>query len=109
MLVSSMATPPAAPRVCVIGAGAAGLVSAKALRAAGLECTVMDQREEVGGVWNRRSTYTSAPENPVYDSLHTNLPKEMMQFWDFPWDPSLPSCTHRWSQTAPTPDLSHHP
>lgn len=91
MAVAAAASPPRPRSVCVIGAGAAGLASAKALRAAGLECTVLEQREEVGGVWNRRASHTTAAENPVYDSLHTNLPKEMMQFWDFPWDASLPS------------------
>ncbi len=40
-------------RVCIIGAGAAGLVAAKECREAGLDVTVLERRQqdEVGGLW----------------------------------------------------------
>ncbi len=40
-------------RVCVIGAGAAGLVATKECREAGLDVTVLEKRQqgEVGGIW----------------------------------------------------------
>ncbi|CAG8487631.1 10787_t:CDS:2 [Ambispora gerdemannii] len=38
-------------RVCVIGAGAAGLVSAKNLRDEGLEVKVYERNAQLGGVW----------------------------------------------------------
>ncbi len=42
-------------RVCVIGAGFAGLAAADALAAAGTEAIVLEARERVGGrVWSRR-------------------------------------------------------
>ena len=82
---------PPGKTVCVIGAGAAGLASARAMRAAGLLPTVLEQRSSVGGVWNREAGAVAVCENPVYDGLHTNLPKELMQFRDFPFDRSLPS------------------
>ncbi len=85
----SSAPPPL--HVCILGAGAAGLVSAKTLRAAGLKCTIIEQRGRIGGVWSREATHVGPSENPVYDSLKTNLPKEVMQFCDFPFPSELPS------------------
>jgi putative flavoprotein involved in K+ transport len=49
---------PASSSICVIGAGAAGLASAAALRRAGAEVTVLERRE-VGSAWAAR-----------YDCLH---------------------------------------
>ena len=40
-----------APRVAVIGAGVSGVVSARHLRAAGLETTVYERSSAAGGVW----------------------------------------------------------
>jgi phytoene dehydrogenase-like protein len=39
----------AAPRVCIIGAGLAGLACARRLTEAGLACTVLERSDEVGG------------------------------------------------------------
>lgn len=38
-------------RVAVVGAGAAGLATAKEMRARGHQVVVIDQADEVGGVW----------------------------------------------------------
>lgn len=74
-------------RVCVIGAGAAGLASARRLREAGHSPIVLERGDTVGGLWalGRR------PGGVLYDGLVTNLPKEVMAFHDFPFDPALPS------------------
>ncbi len=40
---------PAAPRVCIIGAGLAGLACARRLSEAGLACTVLERSDGVGG------------------------------------------------------------
>ncbi|XP_045771570.1 senecionine N-oxygenase isoform X2 [Maniola jurtina] len=78
-------------RVCVIGAGAAGLCAARHLiaEACVAEVDVLEQSGQLGGTW----VYT---ENVGYDdfglpihtsmykSLRTNLPKEIMGFPDFP-------------------------
>ncbi|MEX0817392.1 MAG: NAD(P)/FAD-dependent oxidoreductase [Gaiellales bacterium] len=43
------------PRVCVIGAGLAGLVAAESLQTAGWEVVVLEARDRVGGrVWSER-------------------------------------------------------
>ena len=76
-----------AKQVCIVGAGASGLVSAKVLREAGLSCTIIEQRNLVGGVWSRDEANVGRHENPIYDSLRTNLPKELMQFDDFEFSP----------------------
>ncbi|XP_032518605.1 senecionine N-oxygenase-like isoform X2 [Danaus plexippus] len=78
-------------RVCVVGAGAAGLCSARHLLAEPLvsRVDILEQSSGLGGTW----VYT---ENVGYDdfglpihtsmykSLRTNLPKEVMGFPDFP-------------------------
>ncbi|XP_034830912.1 senecionine N-oxygenase isoform X1 [Maniola hyperantus] len=78
-------------RVCVVGAGAAGLCAARHLIAEPCVTAVdvLEQSGQLGGTW----VYT---ENVGYDdfglpihtsmykSLRTNLPKEIMGFPDFP-------------------------
>ncbi|XP_044263463.1 senecionine N-oxygenase-like [Tribolium madens] len=76
-------------RVAIIGAGAAGLASARHVSAQGIECEVLEMAPEVGGTW----VYTDDIEKdslgyPVhtamYKGLRANLPKEIMGFPDFP-------------------------
>ena len=81
-LASTDAPPPV--RVCVVGAGAAGLASAKVFTAAGAVVSVIEQRGTVGGLWSDDGA-TDVEQSPVYDSLRTNLPTQLMQFWDFPF------------------------
>lgn len=38
-------------KVCVVGAGLSGLVSAKVLQEDGFEVTVFEKAPELGGVW----------------------------------------------------------
>ena len=63
-------------RVCVLGAGIAGLVTAKVLRDDGFEVSVFEKKPNIGGVWAPSRTY---PE------LRTNTPREMYEFSDFPY------------------------
>ncbi|CEL95474.1 unnamed protein product [Vitrella brassicaformis CCMP3155] len=71
--------------VAVIGAGAGGLVAARHLRDAGLAVRVFESSGQVGGIW------VYGDHSAMYDSLRTNIPKEIMAFSDVPFDPSLPS------------------
>ena len=42
-------------KVCVIGGGVAGLQTVDRLQNVGIECTLMESKPDVGGVW--RSNY----------------------------------------------------
>ena len=82
-------------RVCVIGAGASGLCTARHLLAYNenedtklkIEPVVFEKSQNVGGLWN----YEEAENNPhssIYSGLRSNLPKEIMGFPDYPFPPS---------------------
>ena len=84
-------------KIAVIGAGAAGLVSAREALREGHSVTVYEKSGGVGGVWvyvdeieddllGQRSTRPL--HGSLYKSLRTNLPKELMAFRDFPFDSS---------------------
>jgi dimethylaniline monooxygenase (N-oxide forming) len=62
--------------ICVIGAGIAGLVTAKVLRADGFEVTVFERDHAIGGVWAASRTY---PE------LRANNSRDTYAFSDFPY------------------------
>lgn len=74
-------------RVCVIGAGTAGICAAKNAREYKLEVTVYEQADRIGGNWN----YTDrvGPDEYglnygfMYQDVITNVPKEVMGYIDF--------------------------
>ncbi|KAH1080836.1 hypothetical protein J1N35_020597 [Gossypium stocksii] len=81
--------------VAVIGAGAAGLVTARELQREGHRVTVFEKANKVGGTWlydsrvesdllgldpNREIVHSS-----LYKSLRTNLPRQVMSFLDYPF------------------------
>ena len=69
-------------RVAVIGAGAAGLVATDVFTRHGLCVTTFEQSgRDIGGVWNYvGKTSTSGDNAPMYKTLRTNLPAEIMSF-----------------------------
>ncbi|KAK8968931.1 Flavin-containing monooxygenase FMO GS-OX-like 4 [Platanthera guangdongensis] len=83
--------------IAVIGAGASGLVAARELRREGHDVVVFERGGTVGGTW----VYTPAIESDLlgldpnrkvihsslYNSLRTNLPRECMGFFDYPFVP----------------------
>ncbi|XP_053107363.1 uncharacterized protein LOC128325710 isoform X2 [Hemicordylus capensis] len=93
-------------RVAVIGAGAAGLCAARHILASPDTFSppvVFEASAQLGGTW----VYSEESEgdadgrqqpqhlhSSMYRDLRTNLPKEVMAFPDFPFDPSLPSFLH---------------
>ncbi len=60
-------------RVCVVGAGVAGLTAAKVLQADGFEVSVFEKEATLGGVWC---------ESRSYPELRTNDPQEFYAFSD---------------------------
>lgn len=75
-------------RVAVIGAGAAGLTSARWLREADLDTVVFERTQAVGGLWR--------PDTGLaYQSLRTNTSKQRTAFSDLPFDASLPDFPRR--------------
>jgi dimethylaniline monooxygenase (N-oxide forming) len=63
-------------RVAVIGAGVAGIVSAKILKHDGFDVTIFEKESFIGGVW---------AESRAYPGLRTNNPRETYVFSDFPY------------------------
>ncbi|XP_050231239.1 flavin-containing monooxygenase FMO GS-OX-like 3 isoform X1 [Mercurialis annua] len=83
-------------KVAVIGAGAAGLVTARELHKEGHEVVVFERElAQIGGTWVYTTQFESDligqnPTRPIihsslYESLRTNLPREVMGFMDYPF------------------------
>ena len=68
-------------RVGIIGAGVAGLTTAKVLAQAGHEVVVYDKAPDVGGVWSRTRRYPG---------LTTQSPKAQYSLSDFPMPRDYP-------------------
>ena len=81
--------PSSNPKIAIVGSGAAGLAACRIWKRQVPHCqvTVLEQQERLGGVWkyNSQSKQSSTNVNPMYQGLRTNLPKELMQFREFPW------------------------
>ncbi|CAH8256108.1 unnamed protein product [Arabidopsis lyrata] len=83
--------------VAVIGAGAAGLITARELLREGHTVVVFEREKEVGGLWIYSPKTESDPlsldpnrsivHSSVYESLRTNVPRESMGVRDFPFLP----------------------
>ncbi|CAD6227073.1 unnamed protein product [Miscanthus lutarioriparius] len=79
-------------KVCVVGAGVSGLVSARELLREGHDVTVMEQSSGVGGQW-LYDPRTDAGDplgvagvaSSIYASIRLNTPRESMGFSDFPF------------------------
>lgn len=72
-----------ARRVAIIGAGAAGLASARWLLDAGLDAVVFERTRAVGGLWR-------GDTGIAYPSLRTNTSKQKTAFSDLAFDASVP-------------------
>jgi cation diffusion facilitator CzcD-associated flavoprotein CzcO len=68
--------------VAVIGAGPAGLVAAKHALEAGLDVTVFEAQDDLGGQWN-----TTSPISGAWPGMRTNTSRWMTAFSDFPVPP----------------------
>jgi cation diffusion facilitator CzcD-associated flavoprotein CzcO len=68
-------------RIAIIGAGVAGLATAKVLLAAGHDVQVFDKAPDVGGVWSRTRRYPG---------VTTQSPKAQYSLSDFPMPEDYP-------------------
>jgi thioredoxin reductase len=73
-------------KVAVIGAGAGGLVAADALKREGFDVIIFEKEPNVGGVWKYKEPNHGSSSSPMYKSLRTNLPKQIMAYsYDTPF------------------------
>ncbi|KAL4715988.1 hypothetical protein ACJJTC_013288 [Scirpophaga incertulas] len=84
------------PRVCIIGAGIAGLCSARYLKEEGIFFTLLEATNYVGGTW-RYDERVGIDEfglrihTSMYKHLRTNLPKSVMELKNYPMPNEYPS------------------
>ena len=67
--------------ICVIGAGIAGLTTAKVFKARGHNVTILERSGDLGGVWEPARSY---PE------VQTQSPKDLYRYTDKPMPDSYP-------------------
>lgn len=67
---------------CIVGAGVAGLGSARVLKEIGIRCSVFERNDKLGGVWT-----------DGYLDYGVQVPKELYEFPDYPLPADTPSFT----------------
>jgi hypothetical protein len=72
-------------RVCIVGAGPAGLSLARALRRLGVPYDQFERHTDVGGIWDLDN-----PGTPMYESAHFISSRKMSGFFDHPMPDSFP-------------------
>ncbi|HEX7823754.1 MAG TPA: NAD(P)-binding domain-containing protein [Mycobacterium sp.] len=70
---------------CIIGAGPAGLSTARAFRRLGIEYDHFERHSDVGGIWDLDN-----PGTPMYESAHFISSRTTSGFHDFPMPDSFP-------------------
>lgn len=79
-------------RVAIIGAGPAGLATARALLKLGIDFDIYEKHSDVGGIWDPENT-----GSPMYDSAHFISSKTLSGHEGFPMPehyPDYPSAKH---------------
>ncbi|OLF17586.1 flavin-containing monooxygenase [Actinophytocola xanthii] len=77
-------------RVCVIGAGPAGIAMCRALAQRDIPFDCFERGEEVGGLWR----YSPGSGSCAYTSLAANTSKTVMQYPSFPMPDDMPEYPH---------------
>jgi len=79
------------PRTAIIGAGSSGITAAKALHEKGIDVTVFEASDRVGGNWVFGNVNGMSA---AYRGLHINTSRERMEFTDYPMPKSYPDFPH---------------
>lgn len=79
------------PRVCVIGAGASGIATARALAARAIPFEWFEKGDRVGGVW---AFENASGLSSAYRQLHINVSRARIEFSDHRLPDSLPQYPH---------------
>jgi hypothetical protein len=72
-------------RICIVGAGPAGLSAARALKRLGLPYDHYERHSDVGGIWDLDN-----PGTPMYESAHFISSRKTSGFFDFPMPDTYP-------------------
>ncbi|HST65100.1 MAG TPA: NAD(P)-binding domain-containing protein [Mycobacteriales bacterium] len=83
-------------KVCVIGAGSAGIAMCRSLKIRDIPFDCYERRSVIGGIWHYPS---DGGPSPAYPSLFANTSKTVMQFPSFPMPADMPDYPHH-SQVA---------
>src|SRR6185437_9721310 len=67
------------PRVCIVGAGPAGLALARACVRHNVPFGVYERYSDVGGIWDQKN-----PGSPIYDRAHFISSKTLSHYVHYP-------------------------
>jgi cation diffusion facilitator CzcD-associated flavoprotein CzcO len=91
--------------VCIIGAGASGIVSAQVLQSKGVAFDCFEMGSEVGGLWRYDN---DNGVSSAYRSLHINTSRRASEFAARPMPESLPDYPSHWQLAAYLDDFVDH-
>lgn len=83
-------------KVCVIGAGSAGIAMCRSLAVRNIAFDCFERRSEIGGLWNYPA---QGGGSCAYESLYANTSKTVMQYPSYPMPETYPDYPHH-SQVA---------
>jgi amino acid transporter len=72
-------------RYCIVGAGPAGLIAARAFRAEGIPFDCFERHSDLGGLWDPDN-----PGTPIYDTAHFISSKWTSYFYGYPMPGDYP-------------------
>ena len=78
-------------RVCIIGAGASGIVAARTMSQRGIPFDCFEKGSGIGGLWRYNNDNGMSA---TYKSLHINSSRKLMAFSGFPMPVSYPDFPH---------------